>query len=142
MKDYPKRIKKLLREYLIEAYERELHRELTVLEGSFEEWRQGKISSGELSYRIHQYEVGPSRELYKKYNEDSLAEMMVAYAIVAGILRRDEIPQELLEALERPLSFYESLEAEGRLKNLSDQEGLKKQLVFQRKCPRIFGFDR
>ena len=116
MKDYPKRIKKLLREYLIEAYERELHRELTVLEGSFEEWRQGKISSGELSYRIHQYEVGPSRELYKKYNEDSLAEMMVAYAIVASILRRDEIPPELLEALERPLSFYESLEAEGRLK--------------------------
>ena len=116
MKDYPKRIKKLLREYLIEAYERELHRELTLLEGSFEEWRQGKISSGELSYRIHQYEVGPSRELYKKYDEDSLTEMMVAYAIVAGILKRDEIPQELLEALEKPLSFYESLEAEGRLK--------------------------
>lgn len=116
MKDYPKRIKKLLREYLVEAYERELHRELIILEGSFEEWRQGQIGSGELSYRIHQYEVGPSRELYKKYNEDSLTDMIVAHAIVVGLLRRDEIPPELLEALERPLSFYESLEAEGRLK--------------------------
>ena len=116
MKDYPKRIKKMLREYLAEAYERELHQELAILESSFEEWRQGQISSGELSYRIHQYEVGPSRELYKKYNEDNLAEMMVAHAIVVGILRRDEIPPELLEVLERSLSFYESLEAEGRLK--------------------------
>ena len=115
MKPYPKRIKKLLREYTSEAYERELHRELIILERSFEQWRNGEISSGELSYRIHQYEIGPSRELYKKYNEDSLAEMNVAYAIAVGILNKEEMPPELLEALERPLSFYEDLDSRGEL---------------------------
>jgi len=36
MRDYPKKIKRMLREYDIEAYEIELHRELTKLEKSFE----------------------------------------------------------------------------------------------------------
>jgi len=47
MRGYPKKIKRLLREYMIEAYERELHRELTKLDESFTEWRTGTISSGE-----------------------------------------------------------------------------------------------
>ena len=81
MRDYPKKIKRMLREYNIEAYEIELHRELTKLEKSFEKWVNGTISSGEFSYRIHQYEKGPSRELFKKYNYGEDA-MNVAYAIV------------------------------------------------------------
>jgi hypothetical protein len=56
---------------MTEAYERELHRELTKLDQSFAEWRNGTISSGELSHRIHQYETGPSRELFKHYNRGS-----------------------------------------------------------------------
>ena len=68
MRDYPKKIKRLLREYAIEAHEPELHRELKKLDQSFVEWRNGTIDSGELSYRVHQYEVGPSKELYKQYN--------------------------------------------------------------------------
>lgn len=108
MTDYPKPIKKLLREYLAEAYEAELQRELTKLDRSFAEWRAGKISSKELSYRVHQYETGPSRELYKRYNGIQ-PDMMVAYAIVVGILSEEEVPAELLEAIGRPLSFYRSL---------------------------------
>lgn len=115
MPDYSKRIKKLLREFMTEAYERELHRELTKLDSSFAEWRAGKISSGELSYRIHQYETGPSRELFKRYN-DSPHDMTVAYAIVVGILERDQVPAELLEAIARPLDFYQSLKDEDELK--------------------------
>jgi hypothetical protein len=114
MADYPKPIKKLLREYLAEAYEAELQRELTKLDRSFAEWRAGKISSGELSYRVHQYETSPSRELYKRYNGD-LPDMMVAYAIVAGILPEAEVPAELLEAIDRPLSFYRSLKERNEL---------------------------
>lgn len=108
MQQYPKNIKRLLREYMVEAYERELHRELTKLDQSFAEWRDGKISSGELSSQVHQYETGPSRELYKKYN-DSYHDANVAYAIAAGILKRDEIPVELLEAISSLLGFYQSL---------------------------------
>ena len=107
MQQYPKNIKRLLREYMVEAYERELHRELAKLDLSFAEWRDGKISSGELSYRVHQYEAGPSRELYKKYN-DSYNDMHVAYAIATGILKRDEIPAGLLEAISSLLEFYQS----------------------------------
>lgn len=51
------------------------------LEQSFSAWRNGTISNGELSYRLHQYETGPSRELYKRYH-DTPADMAVAYAIV------------------------------------------------------------
>jgi len=54
MKEYSKRTKRLMREWMTEAYETELHRELTKLDESFAEWRRGAISSGELSHRIHQ----------------------------------------------------------------------------------------
>ncbi len=116
MKDYPKSIKRLLREYMTEAYERELHRELTRLDQSFAQWRDGTISSGELSYRIHQYETGPSRELYRQYNE-SPHEMTVAYAIVIGILDQGKVPPELLEAIKGPLDFYRSLQERNELKD-------------------------
>ncbi|MFZ2169346.1 MAG: hypothetical protein WAW61_06855 [Methylococcaceae bacterium] len=115
MQQYPKNIKRLLREYMVEAYERELHRELAKLDQSFAEWRDGKLGSGELSYRVHQYESGPSRELYKKYNY-SPHDANVAYAIVTGILKRDEIPVEFLQAISNLLVFYESLKVEGELK--------------------------
>ena len=113
--NYPKRIKKLLREYMIEAYEMELYRELGKLEPSFAEWRNGEISSGELSYRIHKYETGPSQKLFKHYNHGPV-DMSVAYAIVVGILEREQMPDELLEAIAGPLDFYESLKAANELK--------------------------
>jgi hypothetical protein len=115
MQDYPKKIKRLLREYMVEAYERELHRELVKLDQSFAEWRDGKIGSGELSHRVHQYEAGPSRKLYKKYNY-SYHDANVAYAIATDILKRDEIPAELLEAISSLLAFYQSLKEKGELK--------------------------
>ena len=121
MSDYPKPIKRLLRQYLTLAYERELHRELAKLDQSFAEWREGKINNGELSHRVHQYEMGPSRDLFKRYNGD-LPDMMVAYALVAGILKQEEVPAELLEAIARTLSFYQSLKERNELKE-PDIEG-------------------
>jgi hypothetical protein len=115
MQQYPKNIKRLLREFMIEAYERELHRELLKLDQSFAEWRDEQISSGELSSRVHQYEAGPSRELYKKYNY-SYHDVNVAYAIETGILKRDEIPAELLEAISDYLALYQSQKEKGKLK--------------------------
>jgi hypothetical protein len=119
MADYSKKVKRLLRELMTEAYERELHRELTKLDRSFSEWRSGSISSGELSHRLHQYETGPSRELYKRYTDTS-ADMAVAYAIMTGILKRDELPVELLAVLERPLSFYQALQERHELREPDD----------------------
>ena len=115
MRNYSKRIKRLLREWMTEAYERELHRELTKLDQSFVEWRDGIISSGELSHRIHQYETGSSRELFKHYNRVP-RDMTVAYAIVVGILDQDEVPAELFEAISGTISFYRSLQERGELR--------------------------
>ena len=115
MREYSKKIKKLIREFAAEAHERELHRELTALDRRFSEWRAGRLGSGELSVEIHQYETGPSRELFKRYN-GALPDMMVAYAIVVGILQREEIPAELLEALAGMIEYYDGLKERGELK--------------------------
>jgi len=115
MREYSKKIKKLIREFTAEAHERELHRELTKLDSRFAEWRKGQLGSGALSDEIHQYETGPSRELFKRYNGD-LPDMMVAYAVAAGILKREEIPAELLEALTNPLEYFERMRERGELK--------------------------
>jgi len=115
MADYPKHIKKQLLAALTEAYERELHRELVKLDQSFDGWRNRQVSNGELNYRIHQYDIGPSRELFKRYNGGS-HDMTVAYAIVVGILQRDEISAELLEALAGPLSFFQDMEERHELR--------------------------
>jgi hypothetical protein len=115
MTEYSKHVKRLLRELAAEAYEKELSRELAKLDKSFEEWREDKINSGELSHRIHQYEVGPSRELYKKYN-DGQNDLNVAYAIVTGMLDREEVPEELIEAIDKHVRFYESLKESGELR--------------------------
>ncbi len=88
MRQYPKQINRALRELMAEAYERELERELRKLDQSFAEWRAGSIGSGELSYRVHQYDTGHSRELFKQYNM-SQPDMCVAYAIVVGIPQRE-----------------------------------------------------
>lgn len=115
MREYPKKIKKLIREFAAEAHERELHRELTRLDCRFAEWRNGRLGSGALSDEIHKYEAGPSRELFKRYNGE-LPDMMVAYAIAAGILKREEIPAELLEAIAGPLEYYDSYSIKTMLK--------------------------
>jgi hypothetical protein len=120
MKKHSKLVKRLLREYSAEAYERELHRELAKLDDDFAAWRQGQIGSGELDHRIHKYKQGPARELWKQYNYGQ-AHLLVAYAIVTGILDADEMPGELLEALSAPLGMYRDWQARGELREPGDQ---------------------
>ena len=115
MREYPKRIKRLIREWMTEAYERELHRELSKLEESMAEWRRGEISSGEMSHRIHEWETGPSRALFKQYNHGP-KDISVAYAIVAGILDEDEVPEEMLEAICGAVEFFRSMQERDELR--------------------------
>ena len=115
MSEYPKHIKRLLREYNTAAHEQELHRELGKLDQSFTEWRSGALNSAELSHLVHQYETGPSRELFSRYNSGQ-SDLNVAYAIVAGILDESQVPPELLQALSTPLDFFRSLKERGELR--------------------------
>lgn len=111
MREYPKRMKRLIREYAARAYEAELGRALGELEQQFAVWRSGHIRAGELSDRIHAFHQGPARELWSRYNA-GLDDMQVAYAIVSELLPRDELPAEVLEALQPVISFYERVQAE------------------------------
>jgi hypothetical protein len=122
MHQYSKTIKRFLRKYATEAYERELHRELTTLDHSFAEWRKGTISSGELCDRIHRYETGPSRALFKRYTNGP-PDMNVAYALVVGILDASEVPAEVVEAISAPLSFYRALKAQNELQEPDETGG-------------------
>jgi urease accessory protein UreF len=95
MRDYPKRIKRALREWAAEAHERELHRE----------WREGQLSSSALTELIHRFHNGPARELHNRYNS-GYEDMNVAAALAAGILTREEMPAEVVEAIEDLMGFH------------------------------------
>ena len=114
-KVYSKRIEKLLREYMIEAYEIELNRELKKLAKSFAEWQNGEISNGEMSSRIHDYDRGPSKDLWVKYNDGDDA-FNVAYAIVTGMINREEVPDDLLEAIKGQMNFYQDMKDRDELR--------------------------
>jgi hypothetical protein len=113
MREYSKRVKRLLREFAARAYEIELGRALGELEQQFALWRSSQISAGELSDRVHAFTRGPARELWDRYNA-RLDDTQVAYAVVTGLLPRDELPAELLEALQQIIDFYEREEAAPR----------------------------
>ncbi len=109
MKDYSKKIKKLIHEHKMKAHEEELRRALIPLSESFDRWKEGQTGSGELSELIHDFNRGPARELFKKYN-GPLQNMMVASAIAKGILERGEVPQELLDHLAELIDFCDKTE--------------------------------
>lgn len=106
MREYPKPIKRLIREYAARAYEAELGQALGELEAEFTRWRSGGLSAGELSDRIHTFHQDPARELWSRYNA-RIDDTLVAHAIVTGLLPRETIPGALLEAIEPILAFYE-----------------------------------
>ncbi len=110
MRDLPRYIKRMLREHVALAYEEELRRALLPLADDFDRWRRGEMASAEMSHRIHLFHQGPAREIWKTYNLGAPT-TSVAYAVHSGILDREQLPPELLEALRGVLVMWESLEA-------------------------------
>jgi len=106
MRDFPPRIKKRIREYSMQAHEKELKNALAELAPKFKAWEAGEIGSGELSDLVYRWANGVNKELFKKYNH-GMIEVNVAYAIVTGILDRASIDQEVLEYLGNAIAFYE-----------------------------------
>ena len=53
------------------------------------------------------------RQFAQKYETNSIAAMNVDYALVSGLLREDEVPPDVLEALERHIAFYRQGLADG-----------------------------
>lgn len=106
MRQYPRQIKQLIRQYAAQSYEAELSQALRELEQPFRFWHSGQISAEDLNRRIFDFTHGRARELWQRY-QSGLADMQVAYAITTGLLRRDEVPAELLSHLQNLIAFYE-----------------------------------
>lgn len=65
------------------------------------------MSAAALNDLLHRFHEGTSREIWKWYATNRL-EPALAWAVSAGILRRDELPAELLRHIAGLVEFYES----------------------------------
>ncbi len=101
--------RKELRRLAALAYERELGTALAALEGQFHEWHAGNLDVHELSDAIHQFHNGVARDLYVTYTRLE-PRVAVAQAVGRKILRDDEVPPTLREALQSLITFYEESE--------------------------------
>ncbi len=107
--NYPKAIKRQLRALLDRAYEQELNQALRQFAAEVDAWRAGHIDVWELSERIHRFDTGIARELFKRYNATSPV-FPVAYAVVRGILSEADLPDAVLPYLQGALDFYRHLD--------------------------------
>ena len=105
MKKYSKGIRKKFRELANLAWQRELDRDIASLAERFDEWRKKKIDCFELNELIHKFHNGPSREIWKKHNYFD-ADAITAMAVASGILKREEIPQDILQYIETEIELY------------------------------------
>lgn len=106
----------MIRDWAAIAHDRELNKALGKLRAEFDRWERGQIDPFELSDQIHRFHQGPARDLWVRYTTNPL-DPQVAYAVVSGILSKEEVPSELLQYLARWISFYEGLQRE------SEKEG-------------------
>jgi hypothetical protein len=92
------------------AHDRDLRKALGELRMQFGRWEKGELSSFELNEFVHQIHEGASREIWKRCSTNHL-EPAVASAVAAGILRREELPPQLLRHIAGLIEFYEPINA-------------------------------
>jgi methylase of polypeptide subunit release factors len=106
MSEVLKRIKQLVREWAGIAHDRDLRKALSDLRAQFDRWDRGEINAFALNDLVHQFHQDTSREIWKRYATSHL-EAAVASAVAAGVLRKEELPAELLRHIAGLIEFYE-----------------------------------
>ena len=106
MHDTPKQVRRLVREWAGIAHDRDLRKALGELRIQFGRWERGEISAFELNDFVHQFHDGSSRDIWKRYATNRL-EPAVAAAVAAGVLRKEELPAELVQHIAGLIEFYE-----------------------------------
>jgi len=101
------RIKRLVRKCAAIAHDRELGQALRDLEVQFGRWRNDEISAAELNDMIHQFHDGASRDIWRTYATNR-HEAALGFAVATGILRKEELPAELLQHLAGVIEFYQA----------------------------------
>lgn len=107
MRETPKRLKRLVREWAAIAHQRDLRNALGDLRRQFDRWERGEIDALELSDLVHRFHRDTSAEIWKRYATTHL-EPAVASATVSGVIRRDELPAELLDHLAGLIECYQA----------------------------------
>lgn len=114
--NFSKRVRRLLEELASVAYERELGTSLGPLFQSFERWQRKEIDAIALDDEVHRYSTGgPKRQLYLRYHNKTILPMIVAAAIVRGILRPAEVSDEIRIVLEDKIEYYKIGLADGSI---------------------------
>ncbi len=75
------------------------------LRAQFDRWERQEIDSFELNETVHRFHQGASRDIWKRYDTSHL-EPAIASAVVAGVIRREELPSELLQHIAGLIEFY------------------------------------
>ncbi len=105
MNQLSKKIENEFRELMKKAYEREIASYMHELHEKFKDWEAGKISAGELSVLIHQYDRGPSSDMFSQYNHVD-PQISVARGLFKGLLKREEISDEAYGFIKDLVEFY------------------------------------
>jgi len=110
-----KRLQAVVRELAAKVHERELRKLLAPLAEAFAQWKAGKKDTFALLQDMDRINV-PRQRLSGLYGRriSNNAPMMVAYALVSGLLKENEVPHEVLEALKRPIALYQQGLAYGK----------------------------
>ena len=98
MKQYDAHVSFLLRQYAVQAFEREIAPALNDLSASFDRFANKDLTTSELVHRIHRFEVGISASLTAKYNGPN-ADFIVASAIVEGVLAESDVEADVLKQI-------------------------------------------
>ena len=100
MNGYSKKTKKEIRRLSELAHERELEKALSELQLKFKQWEKNELDPFELNHEIHQFHNKTSRELFKRYNDGTMTDYVVAIAITRGIIDKEEVDPEAYQELE------------------------------------------
>ena len=105
MDRYTKAQRKKLRQLKDIAYERELDQALEKLYKKFQNWRNKEVDGFELNDLIHKHHQGASREIWKFYTYAE-PDMAVAHAVNQGLLKKEDIPGDILEIIDIRIDFF------------------------------------
>src|SRR5688572_5693164 len=106
MQEVPKGIKRLVREWAGIAHGRDLRKALGELRVQFNRWDRGEIDAFELNELVHRFHQDTARDIWRKYATTHL-EPAIASAVAAGVLRKEELPAELVQHIASLIELYE-----------------------------------
>ena len=106
-----KKMQQQLRQLAGVAYEREMSAATQALLEDFHRWEKKEMDVFKMNEKIHAFHHGISRELYVRYTGMNAA-FAVASALLRGILRREEVGDDVYSSVEGLVMALSSSEPE------------------------------